>query len=187
MKKALTCLLALALCAGVVGCGDRADTHTDSKPEVQKETVNEGSVEKETVETTVAKFNTQVKDNSSLNPAMDEYMTINNNQYWYGLITGVYCVVIPQEYTGDKTKDITEQTFLYVEKGAEYESDAMNYFKFLIKANHSGLSDAEVEQLIGDAKELAPNQKMANNGKGIHVGISETDEHVEYQVIRMYE
>ena len=41
----------------------------------------------------MAKFNTEVVDNSSLNPASVDYLTESNKQYWYGLIDGIYLVV----------------------------------------------------------------------------------------------
>ena len=65
MKKILLVLLAGVLCFSV-GCGN------DSVDEEQPQDQEYGHVEKETAEVLVAKFNTQVVDNSSLNPASDD-------------------------------------------------------------------------------------------------------------------
>ena len=89
----------------------------------------------ETVEVLVAKFNTQVVDNSYLNPASDDYLIIYEDEYWYGLITGVYLIVYPKEFTNDMTKDVVDYMVLYVEKNSEYESVAV--MEHLIKANRN--------------------------------------------------
>ena len=147
-----------------------------------------GWVEKETVDVLVAKFNTQVMDNdsSSLNPASTDYLTESNNQYWYGLIDGVYLVVVPEEYTGDKTTEIVNYMLLYVDKTSKYEADAISYTKHLIKANNSQITDSEIDTLLEDAKTKANSGKTANNGKGISIGYTEKDEAYQYQVLRLY-
>ena len=122
-----------------------------------------GWVEKETVDVLVAKFNTEVVDNSSLNPASTDYLTESNNQYWYGLIEGVYLVVVPEEYTGDKTTEIVNYMLLYVDKTSKYEADAISYTKHLIKANNSQITDSEIDTLLEDAKTKANSGKRSNN------------------------
>ena len=104
-----------------------------------------GWVEKETVDVLVAKFNTEIVDSSSLNPASTDYLTEDNNQYWYGLIDGIYLVVVPEKYTGDKSTEIVDYTLLYVDKTSKYESDAISYIKHLIKANNSNITDNEID------------------------------------------
>ena len=106
-----------------------------SKKRVEETQGKYGWVEKENIDVLVAKFNTQVMDNdsSSLNPASTDYLTESNNEYWYGLIEGVYLVVVPEKYTGDKSTEIVDYTLLYVDKTSKYESDAISYIKHLIK------------------------------------------------------
>ena len=145
-----------------------------------------GWVEKETVDILVAKFNTEVVDNSSLNPASTDYLTESNNQYWYGLIDGVYLVVVPEEYTGDKITEIVNYMLLYVDKTSKYEADAISYTKHLIKANNSQITDSEIDTLLEDVKTKANSGKTANNGKGISIGYTEKDEAYQYQVLRLY-
>ena len=145
-----------------------------------------GWVEKETVDILVAKFNTEVVDNSSLNPASTDYLTESNNQYCYGLIDGVYLVVVPEEYTGDKTTEIVNYMLLYVDKTSKYEADAISYTKHLIKANNSQITDSEIDTLLEDVKTKANSGKTANNGKGISIGYIEKNDSYQFQVLRSY-
>ena len=185
MKKTI---LAILMCGvmvlGVTGCG-KSDIE-ETKKDLQESQEKNGFVEKETVDVLVAKFNTEVVDNSSLNPASPDYLTESNNQYWYGLIEGVYLVVVPEEYTGDKTTEIVNYMLLYVDKTSKYEADAISYTKHLIKANNSQITDSEIDTLLEDAKTKANSGKTANNGKGISIGYTEKDEAYQYQVLRLY-
>ena len=196
MKKAI---LAIALCAimalGVMGCG-QADSGKSSPEEEANDSAQSqekyGSVEKENVETLVAKFNTEIMDNSSsndssLNPAMDEYLNEVNDRYWYGLIDGIFLVVIPEEYTGDKAADIVDYTIIHADKSGEYESDAVSYAKHLIKANRNNVTESEIATLLEEAKDKAPTGKMAFNGNGISVGYLDEDDIYQYQVRRFFE
>ena len=125
-------------------------------------------------------------DSSSLNPASTDYLTENNNEYWYGLIEGVYLVVVPEKHTGDKTTETVNYTLLYVDKTSKYGSDAISYIKHLIKANNSEITDSEIDTLLEDAKTKTNFGKTANNGKGISIGYTENDEAYQYQVLRLY-
>ena len=195
MKKAI---LAIALCGvlalGMAGCG-QADSGKSSSGEANDspQSQNEyGSVERENVETLVAKFNTEVMDNSSpndssLNPAMDEYLTEVNNQYWYGLIEGIFLVVVPEEYTGDKAADIVDYMVIHADKSGKYESGAVSYAKHLIKANRNDVTESEIATLLEEAKDKAPTGKMAFNGNGISVGYLDEDDIYQYQVRRFFE
>ena len=147
-----------------------------------------GWVEKENIDVLVAKFNTQVMDNdsSSLNPASTDYLTESNNEYWYGLIEGVYLVVVPEKYTGDKSTEIVDYTLLYVDKTSKYESDAISYIKHLIKANNSNITDNEIDSLLQEAKVKSTSGETANNGKGISIGYIEKNDSYQFQVLRSY-
>lgn len=50
------------------------------------------------------------------------------------------------------TRQIVNYTLLYVEKNSKYESDAISYIKYLIKANNSEISDIETKALLNDVK-----------------------------------
>lgn len=157
-----------------------------AKKDLQETQEKYGWVEKETVDVLVAKFNTEVIDNSSLNPASVDYLTESNNQYWYGLVDGVYLVVAPEKYTGDKTTEIVDYMLLYVDKTSKYESDAITYTKYLIKANNSQIADTEIDALLEDVKTKSNSGKTANNGKGISIGYTEKEEAYQYQILRLY-
>ena len=158
----------------------------DAQADLQESYEKYGSVEKETVDVLVAKFNTQVVDNSSLNPASSDYLTTGENNYWYGLITGVYLVVVPEEFSNDKSTEVVDYMTIYVEKSSEYADDSLEYVKYLIKANNSEITDTEIDTLIKEAKEKSTSQESAYNGKGITVGYSEDTETYQYQINRMY-
>ena len=175
MKKILLILLAGVLCFSV-GCGN------DSVEEEQPQDQEYGHVEKETAEVLVAKFNTQVVDNSSLNPASDDYLTTHEDTYWYGLITGISLIVYPVEYTGDMSSEIVDYMVLYVEKNSENESMVSEYMEYLIKANNPDITDEEITSLLTEAKNAADSGKTVNNGKGI-----DNEDNYQYQVIRLYE
>ena len=158
----------------------------EAKKDLQETQEKYGWVEKETVDVLVAKFNTEVIDNSSLNPASVDYLTESNNQYWYGLVEGVYLVVAPEKYTGDKTTEIVDYMLLYVDKTSKYESDAITYTKYLIKANNSQIADTEIDALLEDVKTKSNSGRTANNGKGISIGYTEKEEAYQYQILRLY-
>ena len=185
MKKImLTILIGGFVIFGLTGCG-KSDLEA-AKKDLQKTQEKYGSVEKETVDILVAKFNTEVVDNSSLNPASVDYLTESNKQYWYGLIDGIHLVVVPETYTGDKTNEIVDYTLLYVDKASKYEADVISYIKYLIKANNSEITDLEIDTLLDDVKLKVNSGEIANNGKGISIGYTEEDGIYQYQVLRLY-
>lgn len=183
-KTVLAILMCGVMVLGLAGCG-KSDLE-EAKKDLKESQEKYGWVEKETVDILVAKFNTEVVDNSSLNPASDDYLTENNNQYWYGLIEGVYLLVVPQEYTGDKSTEIVNYMVLYTDKSSAYASDAIEYTKHLIKANNSQITDSEIDALLEEARTKSNSGKTANNGKGISIGYTENDEVYQYQVLRLY-
>ena len=179
MKKVLSYILLCGiLVLSLTGC-------SKNKNDLQESQEKYGAVEKENVEVLVAKFNTEVKDNSTLNPASTDYLTEDNGEYWYGLIDGIYLVVVPEKYTGDKT-EIVNYTLLYVNKSSKYVSDASSYIKYLIKANNQEITEAEISTLISEVKEKVNSGKTANNGKGISLSYTESDDVYQYQVLRLY-
>ena len=185
MKKTL---FAILICGGIIlgltGCGK--SNVENAKKNLQESQEKYGSVEKETTDVLVAKFNTEVVDNSSLNPASTDYLTEDNNQYWYGLVDGVYLVVIPEKYTGDKTTDIVDYMLIYVDKTSKYGDDAITYAKHLIKANYNEATETEIDTLLEEAKTKSTTGKTAYNGKGISVGYLDKSDYYQYQVLRFY-
>ncbi len=186
MKRKIFAILLLGVM--VLGMATGCDSKKEAEKDLQDAVEKYGFVDKETVEVLVAKFNTEVMDNSNgeMNPASDDYLVVDNNMYWYGLIEGIYLVVEPVEFSDDKSKEIVDSMTIFVENGAEYEKDAINYVKYLLKANYNQFSDKEMDSLIEDAKKVASKDEMANNGKGISVGFNENEGNYQYLVQRLY-
>ena len=59
-------------------------------------------------------------------------------------------------------------------------------FVYKIKANNEEITEEEINELIKEALELSNINKVANNGKGITLGIYENNEYYEYQITRLY-
>lgn len=121
MKKTLLIILSVIMLLGLTGCG--TSSVDNAKKDLEESIEKNGAVEKEIVDVLVAKFNTEIVDNSSLNPASTDYLTESNGEYWYGLIEGIYLVVVPEKYVGDKTTEIVNYTLLYVQKNSKYETN----------------------------------------------------------------
>lgn len=188
-KKIIIICLIMIILAIVISLGVKLYLNKDldnQRQKLQETQEKYGWVEKETVDVLVAKFNTEIVDSSSLNPASTDYLTEDNNQYWYGLIDGIYLVVVPEKYTGDKSTEIVDYTLLYVDKTSKYESDAISYIKHLIKANNSNITDNEIDSLLQEAKVKSTSGETANNGKGISIGYIEKNDSYQFQVLRSY-
>lgn len=185
MKKNIIIVLVVLL---VIGCSIGVKIYLDKDLDKQKEDLNKtfekyGSVKKESVELGVAKFNTEIMDNNVGDPASYDYMTQENNLYWFALLDNVYLYVKPENYTGNKDKDITEIMTIHY---SDNESIALNYVKALIKSNNDTLTDSDIKYLMNEAKTLSKDKKNANNGKGISVSYVSDGKIIEYQVIRLH-
>ena len=183
-RKLFVILLCSVMILGLTGCGK--SNVDDAKKDLKDSQEKYGSVEKETADVLVAKFNAEVVDNSTLNPASTDYLTEYNNQYWYGLLDGVSLVVVPEKYTGDKTTDIVDYMLIYVNKTSKYGNDAITYAKYLIKANYNEATESEIDTLLEEAKTKSTTGKTAYNGKGISVGYLDKNDYYQYQVLRFY-
>ena len=56
----------------------------------------------------------------------------------------------------------------------------------MIKANNQEITEAEISTLISEVKEKVNSGKTANNGKGISLSYTESDDVYQYQVLRLY-
>lgn len=187
MKKLLACLLTLVLCMAFAACSDKTPEQEESQIPSIIETAKFGTTDKVTAQQSFQNFNAQVEGNSSLNPAREDYYTINDKKYWYGLENGLYCYIVPQEFTGDQTKDITKQFGLSIIKGEEFKADPKAYLKLIIKANAPETTDADIEAMITEADTLRNTDKAAINGKGIYLRVLENDDEINYLVVRVYQ
>ena len=111
MNKNIIIWVALILLSiGIfVGVKIYLDKNLDKQKEELNNTIEKyGTVEKETVEVSIAKFNTEVMDNNIGDPASYDYMVEDNSLYWFGLFDSVNLYVKSENYTGNKDKDITD-------------------------------------------------------------------------------
>jgi len=158
-----------------------------AKQELQETIEKYGYVEKESIETLVAKFNTEIKNNGMKYPASEEYLAVENDMYWYGMYEDISCYIVPEKFSNNKKQDIAEVMAIHFPKDSKNEKMAIKYAKSLIKANNSKLTDEDIDYLLSEAKKLSADKQAANNGKGISVSLAEADDHYEYQVIRVYQ
>lgn len=189
-KEIIISLIIIILCVGVYfGVRFFLDKDLENQKQELQETINKyGTVEKESVSTIVHKFNTELNNFEGSNYADDKYSSISDNLYWYALNGDtVYCYFKPIEFTENKDNDIVDVATIHYKNGSENEKTALEYLKYLIKANNSELTDDEIKTLIDDAKRLSPDKKKANNGKGISVDLVETEKVSEYHITRLYE
>ena len=150
-----------------------------------------GFVEPETVATLVAKFNTEIMDQTGweLLPADDTTMMYYENNYWYPLDDDIALVVVPVEFSGDKAQDRVLTMLIYDDKDSVNQEKARSYWQYLVQANSGDSSAEEVTELMVEAEMLRERGEMANRGKGLFVAINEAGggDHIEYQVVRNYE
>lgn len=185
MKKIiLTILLCGMMVWGITGCSK--DEVKKAEKELQETQEKYGWVEEETVNTIVAKFNTEIMDGGLNTPAMDDYMVMDNGYYWFGITEDISLYLKPVEFSENKENDILDMSGIRFAKEGYDESKALKYVKSLIKANNNNLTDTEIDSLMTEAKEKASSGKTANNGKGISVGFRDANDKYEYQVIRLY-
>lgn len=158
----------------------------EAKNDLEETQKKYGWVEKETVNTILAKFNTEIMDGGLNTPASDDYMVVDNGKYWFALTDDVAFYLKPVESSGNKEKDILDMSAIYMDNDKYDETTAIKYTKLLIKANNEEITDSEIDELLKEAKEKSSAKETANNGKGISVGISNANDRYEYQVIRLY-
>lgn len=146
-----------------------------------------GTVEHETVEVLIAKFNTEIMDNTDwkLEPVNDGNMSIEDDIYWYWIKEGIVLGVEPEKFTGDKTKDIARIFYLQVDKQSGDIEDWKQYGYYLIKANNYDITDNDAKELIDKAEKNKDSNNGVNNGKGIYLGIRDEEDFMEYQIKRI--
>ena len=191
MKKSTIILLVLIILS--VGIYFGVNYFLDKDIEKQQQQLDDmiaeyGTIEKENVNTAVAKFNTEIMDGGLENQAKEDANSTSEDQlYWYMIEDGIYCYVKPEEYTGNPENDIVHTISVYYEIASGKQEKALEYFKLLIKSNKNDFTDEQITELINKYKELKEEKQKAVNERGVMVGIAETEDHIEYQVTRNYE
>lgn len=185
MKKTiLTILLCGVMVLGLTGC--EKNKVEEAKEDLEKTYEKYGWVEQENISTMIAKFNTEIMDNGLNTPAYDDYLTIEDDSYWFGITENISYLLQPVKFTGDKEKDILDMSALYFHKDNYNEDEAIKYVRCLIKSNNYDLTDEEIDDLIKEAKEKSSKKETSNNGKGVSIGFLEYENNYIYQVIRLY-
>ena len=169
---------------GITGCWK--NELKEAEKDLQEMQEKYGWVETITVSELIAKFNTEIMDGGLNTPAYDDYLTIQDDVYWFDLTEDISYYLQPVSFTGNKENDICEMSAIYFKKYNYQEKLANQYVESLIKANHYDLSSEEIIHLMKEAKDLSSTKKTANNGKGISVGFLENTDYYIYQVIRLY-
>lgn len=189
MKK-LIIILCGVMVLGITGCSNPirdSKKDLDNAKQELEETYNKyGWTDEETINDLIAKYNTEIMDDGLGTPAYDNGMLIENDIYWFALTNDITFYIKPVECTKDKMKDITDLSAVRIDKNNYNEEIIVDYAKKLIKANNNNFTDEEINTFIKEAQELKQDGKMSNNGKGISVGILETNDFYEYQVKRIY-
>lgn len=189
-KKKLIIILCGVMVLGITGCSNPirdSKKDLDNAKQELEETYNKyGWTDKETINDLIAKYNTEIMDGGLETPAYDNGMLIENDIYWFALTNDITFYIKPVECTKDKMKDITDLSAVRINKNNYNEEIIVDYAKKLIKANNNNFTDEEINTFIKEAQELKQGGKMSNNGKGISVGILETNDFYEYQVKRIY-
>jgi len=153
----------------------------DKLEQLEKDTVY---LEKESVQTTIAKFNTEIMDNGMEYPVSDDYLTEENGVYFYGVYEDIGFYAVPVSYTGDTNVDITKDTAVFCEIGSKNEEKAMEYVRRLIKANNPNLSDSEIVSLMEKSEELAKDETAVDENNGLFISYDEVDGNRYYIVTR---
>ena len=111
-KKLFAILLCGVMALGLAGCSnpvsDSKKELEDAKKDLEETYKKYGWVEKETVNTILAKFNTEIMDGGLNTPASDDYMVVDNGKYWFALTDDVAFYLKPVESSGNKEKDISK-------------------------------------------------------------------------------
>lgn len=183
MKKVLSCLLLIMVCLTLSGCKDNSENKRKEKDSV---TDKYGTTEKVTVFDTIDKFNVELSNNDMKYFANNDFMIAQDGLYWYGIYDDITCYVKPVTFSNDIKTDITNTIAIRYDVGSKNEELALDYVKYLIKANEPSFSDEEIAKLIKEAKTNSKDKKTATIGKGITLGLLITDEIIEYQVVRIY-
>lgn len=186
-RNLLIGIIAVVVLVGVL-LGVRAIIMANQKEPATTDEPVASTVERETVATIVAKFNTEVMDVTQweLEPANDEAMVTYENNYWYPLAEDISLVVVPEEFTSNKDNDVVKVALIYSNKDESNQHVAREYWQYLVRANNSELDDETVAKLLEDAERLKAEDSATDTVKGVAAAIFEDDNHFEFQVLRNY-
>lgn len=183
----VACLIIIVIAVGIYfGVDHYLKKDLDNAKNDLKETIEKyGTVEKENISTLIAKFNTEIMDSGINYPASEDYLTVENEEYWYGLYEDIYCYIVPEKFTGNKETDIVSIMAIYYPTNTNNKEMAINYIKKLIKINNEDITEEEIDNLLEEAQFISSSKKNAQSKKGIAISYKEIDGYENYQVIRI--
>ena len=176
-------VLAVAIYFGVTYFLDRNIERLEKELEDAKNSIV--YVEEENVNTSIAKFNTQIMDNGLNTPIGDNSIQKDGTNYVAAISSeGIYFYIKPVEYTGDIEKDISKDLSVFYRP--ESEEKALEYVKYLIKANNDTISDEEIQSMISNAEGRSKEGFAVNENNGLLLSFDEDEEYKYYIVTRRY-
>ena len=176
-------VLGIAIYFGVTYFLDRNIERLEKELEDAKNSIV--YVEEENVNTSIAKFNTQIMDNGLNTPIGDNSIQKDGTNYVAAISSeGIYFYIKPVEYTGDLEKDISKDLSVFYRP--ESEEKALEYVKYLIKANNDTISDEVIESMISNAEGRSKEGFAVNENNGLLLSFDEDEEYKYYIVTRRY-
>lgn len=145
-------------------------------------------LEKETIETSIEKFNTLILDNGMNTSISKDNYIIKNNVYHYTIYENINLYIKPLEYMENPKEEITYDLGIYYPSNTKYEGNAKLYVKYLISINNPDLSNEEIEKLIDNAVKVSKENKDININTGISIRYFNQKENNNYKefVIRRH-
>lgn len=175
--------LAVAIYFGITYLLDKNIKRLEKELEEAKNSIV--YVEEENVNTSIAKFNTQIMDNGLNTPIGDNSIQKDGANYIAAISSeGIYFYIKPIEYTEDWEKDISKDLSVFYRP--ESEEKAIEYVKYLIKANNDKISDDVIESMISNAEEKSKEGFAVDENNGLLLSFDEDEEYKYYIVTRKY-
>ena len=216
MKKLSAAVLALLMAPLITACGEvptdgnltgdtqspapnqqqngentsSADQNTDTDTGSDD---NSGTVysQKVTVLKTIEQFNSELTKKGIEYLADNEYVTIHENAYFFGLVDDVGFYIYPVQYTGDQAADISLEMGVFIPSDSKSTALLEDYTNCLLKANDSTLTDDTITSAMASAKELAElegDSQYIDLENGLYLGYdTDFDGSIRYVVMRVYE
>lgn len=145
---------------------------------------------KVTVSKTIEQFNNELTKKGIEYLASNEYVTIHENAYFFGLVDDVGFYISPVQYTGDQAADISLEMGVFIPSGSKSTALFEDYTKCLLKANDSALTDDTITSAMTSAKELAElegDSQYIDLENGLYLGYdTDFDGNIRYVVMRVY-
>ena len=212
MKKISAAVLAVLMVLLMSACGDNS---TESDPQnTQSPTLDQGQNDADsgsddnddepdsehsggtaysqtvTVSKTIEQFNGEITKKALKYPVDNEYVTIHENAYFFGIVDDLGFYIYPVQYTGDQTVDVSLEMGVFIPSESKNTVLLENYVNCLLKANDPTLTDDTIVAAMDSAREL---RDLDGDGEyidlenGLYLGYdTDFDGNIRYVVMRVY-